>query len=268
MRNHLSRTICPLATVAGCLLLLPWWGAAPAVAQFPGGLPLPGGAYQNAAAVQRVHSADSPPGVVGGARLQRWGAVAGYYQPVAFRGPDGTAFSLAAEGAFQPPQDSADPLHAGLLIGAVYRFQITSIPGYEGEELYPTVEVIDRTYPPHHLATRHPIPVNLELDDLRDALAGKLVTRVIYLEDPGSAVPIETQPDRGMTFDIPPYQDPLDVADALGRPVAIVRIGSVMPPHYPELMPQFLFGNPPWMRMEAAQTLPTEPGAATVSDLP
>ncbi len=262
MRNNLSLAAYPVATLVGWLLLFP---AQPAAAQFPRGLPLPGGAYQTAPAIKRVHTADSPPGVVGGARLQRWGTVAGYYQPVVFRGPGATSFGLALEGNFQPPQLSADPLHAGLLVGAVYRFRITSIPGHEGEELFPTIEVIDRTYPPHHLATRYPIPVNLELDDLRDALAGKLVTRVIYLEDPDSAVPVDTQPESGVTFDIPPYQDPLDVADALGRPVAIVRIGSVMPPNHPELMPEFLFGNPPWMMMQAPP--PVEEGAfATISD--
>jgi len=227
-------------------------------AQFPGGgLPRPGGSALSgapsgaAAGLHRIHSADSLPGEVGGARLQRWGAVAGYYQPVAFRGPGSTAFSLGVDGVFQPPMPSQTPLHAGLLVGGVYRFRVTSIPGFEGEELFPTIEVIDRTYPPHHLAVRHPIPINLELDDLRDALSGRMVTRVIYLEDPTSAVPIDTTPESGITLDVPPYQDPLHVADTLGKPVAIIRIGSVTPPTPPSLMPQFFFGYPPWVRIDS-----------------
>jgi len=227
-------------------------------AQFPGGgLPRPGGAAISgapgaaAAGLHRIHSADSLPGEVGGARLQRWGAVAGYYQPVAFRGPGSTAFSLGVDGVFQPPMQSRTPLHAGLLVGGVYRFRVTSIPGFEGEELFPTIEVIDRTYPPHHLAVRHPIPINLELDDLRDALAGRMVTRVIYLEDPTSAIPIDTTPQSGITLDVPPYQDPLHVADTLGKPVAIIRIGSVTPPNHESLLPTFFFGYPPWVRIDA-----------------
>ncbi len=227
-------------------------------AQFPGGgLPRPGGSALSgspsgaAAGLHRIHSADSLPGEVGGARLQRWGAVAGYYQPVAFRGPGATAFSLGVDGVFQPPMSSRTPLHAGLLVGGVYRFRVTSIPGFEGEELFPTVEVIDRTYPPHHLAVRHPIPINLDLDDLRDALSGRMVTRVIYLEDPTSAVPLDTTPASGITLDVPPYQDPLHVADTLGKPVAILRIGSVTPPTHESLLPQFFFGYPPWVRIDS-----------------
>jgi len=217
-------------------------------AQLPTGLPAPGG---NPAGIHRVLTADSPPGVVGAARVQRVGAVAGYFQPVVFRGPGSTSFALAIDGVFQPPNDADKPLHAGLLVGGVYRFRITSIPGYEGEELFPTLEVIDRTYPPHHLAVRHPIPIELELDDLRDALAGQLVTRVIYLEDRSSALPIEKRPEMPMTLDIPAYQDPLAVADSLGRPVAILRIGSVLPPTHDSLMPQFFFGYPAWVFIPA-----------------
>jgi hypothetical protein len=255
------RLRCNLPTFAGLTLILCSWCAVAnlphAVAQFPGGgLPRPGGSAiggapsSGAAGLHRIHTADSLPGEVGGARLQRWGTVAGYYQPVVFRGPGTTAFSLSVDGVFQPPMPSRTPLHAGLLVGGVYRFRVTSIPGFEGEELFPTIEVIDRTYPPHHLAVRHPIPIHLDLDDLRDALSGRMVTRVIYLEDPTSAIPIDTTPEAGITLDVPPYQDPLHVADTLGKPVAIIRIGSVTPPTHPSLMPQFFFGYPPWVRID------------------
>lgn len=230
--------------------------------QFPGGsLPAPAGSPEG---IHRIYTADSPPGVLGSARLQRWGAVAGYYQPVAFRGPETTSFSLALDGVFQTPADSQTPLHAGLLIGAVYRFKITSIPGREGEELFPTVEVIDRTYPPHHLAARYPIPINLELDDLLDALAGRLVTRVIYLEDPTSAIPVAMTPEATRALDIPAHQDPLHVADTLGKPVAIVRLGSLAPPSLDALLPQFFFGYPPWVLMHA----PPEAEAAAFDPAP
>lgn len=217
-------------------------------AQLPTGLPAPGG---SASSIHRVYTADSPPGVVGAARAQRAGAIAGYFQPVVFRGPGSTSFALAIDGAFQPPNAPDEPLHAGLLVGGVYRFRITSIPGFEGEELFPTLELIDRTYPPHHLAVRHPIPIELDLDDMRDALAGQLVTRVIYLEDRSSALPIQKTPEMPMTLDIPAYQDPLAVADTLGRPVAILRIGSVLPPTHDSLMPQFFFGFPAWISIPA-----------------
>lgn len=191
----------------------------------------------------RILSGDMPPGFVGQARLHGRGPVAGYFQPVALSGPEGVRFSLAKNGSFE---ESAENFQAGLLIGGVYRFQITSIPGNEGAELYPTIELIDRTYPPPGLATRHPIEVRLDQEDLMAALSGQMVTRVIYLEDPQTAVPIVQTSDTIRPIEIAEYQDALEVADRFGRPLAIVRIGSVAPPRQPELMPQFFFGYPVW----------------------
>ena len=144
-------------------------------------------------------------------------------------------------------------MQAGLLIGGVYRFQITSIPGAEGAELYPTVEVSDRTYPPPGLAMRYPIQVNLDQDDLDAALDGRLVTRVIYLEDPQTATPLVQTAETNRPMEISEHQDALEVADRLGRPVAIVRIGSVSPPRAAELLPQFFFGYPTWAPIEQPQ---------------
>lgn len=230
---------------------------------YSGNAPLPH-PYPNGN-VHRLIPGDAPPGMIGGARLQRWGAVGGHFQGVAFRGPGSTQFSLSIDGVFQPPSEK--PLCAGLLIGSVYRFKITSIPGYEGEELFPTVEIIDRTYPPESLAARFPIPINLELEDLEDALQGRLVTRVIYLEDPGNAVPLAETPESSRALDIPGYQDPLAVADELGKPVAIVRLGSLAPPTYEALLPQFFMGYPPWLHATMdAPPMNTPPMDATPID--
>lgn len=262
MRFRLAIANCfaPTGLLAIVLLALSP-GASPAQYQ-AGQLPAPGG---SPGGLHRIHSADSPPGALGMARLQRWGAVGGYYQPVAFHGPRSTAFSMVIDGRFGPAVAPPATLRAGLLIGQVYRFKITSIPGYEGEELFPTVELIDRTYPPHHLAARHPIPIVFEQDDLVDALAGRMVTRVIYLEDPTAAVPLEQTPETSRALDIPADQDPLGVADSLGRAVAIVRLGSVAPPTQPALLPQFFFGFPPWVHIPAEAVQQDRPDAVTAT---
>jgi hypothetical protein len=184
-----------------------------------------------------------PAGAVGHTQMLAHPSIPGYFQPVAFSGPSGTRFALPQNGHFS----GSDPsLMAGLLVGAVYRFRITEIPDAFGAELYPTVELIDRTYPPPGLATLHPIPINLDQDDLDAALEGRMVTRVIYLEDQQTAMPLPETPTTSRAIDIAQYQDPLEVADRLGRPVAIVRIGTLTPPASPELMCQFLFGYPMW----------------------
>ena len=187
--------------------------------------------------------ADMPPGVVGQNRLKQVGPVAGYYQPVVFKGPAGTRFALSEGGAIGEGQEN---LMAGLLIGSVYRFRVTQIPQAEGAELYPTVELIDRTYPPANLATSYPIPITIDEDDLNEALAGKMVTRVVYLEDPQTAIPLAQEPQTAGVMDVGEKDDVLRIADRFGRPVAIVRIGTVAPPTQHMLLPQFYFGYPSW----------------------
>jgi len=212
--------------------------------------------YLGSNARHRILSGDMPPGFVGQARLAGRGFVSGYYQPVALTGPQGSRFALTKDGGYD---QGAELLQVGLLVGSVYRFQVTRIPLMEGAELYPTLEVIDRTYPPPGLATRYPIVINLDQEDFEAALGGKLVTRVIYLEDPDTAVPMQQTPITNRPMEIAEHQDALEVADRLGRPVAIVRIGSVAPPRAPALMPRFFFGFPAWAPIQQpANRAPTD----------
>ena len=209
----------------------------------------------------RILSSDLPPGVLGQARLAGRGCVTGYYQPIAFMGPEGVRFALPQGGSFVDPSEM---LSAGVLVGSVYRFQVTRIPGAEGAELYPTIEVIDRTYPPPGLATRYPILIQLDQEDFDAAMAGQLVTRVVYLEDPDTAIPVEQTPVTNRPVEAAEYQDALEVADRMGRPVAIVRIGSAAPPRSPALLPQFFFGNPIWAPIYQPEIATPLPEAAAV----
>lgn len=180
------------------------------------------------------------------------------FQPVAFSGPKGTEFSLAQNGSYGKGEAK---LMAGLAVGAIYRFRVTGIPQAIGAELYPTVELIGRTFPPPGLETSYPIPINLSRTDLEDALAGNLVTRVIYLEDPQTAVPLAMKRTESRPIDITPDQDALATADTFGRPIAIVRIGSMSPPNNPALQSQFFFGFPPWAPIFQATATASDPAA-------
>lgn len=152
---------------------------------------------------------------------------------------------MAVEGSFTEPQLA--PASVGLLIAPVYRFRVTNIPFEPGREVFPTVEIIDRTYPPPQLAWKFPIPIELTQEDLRIALSGKMVTRVIYVEDPNTALPVQTENNEQAWFDVGPEANPLFVADTLGRPVAILRMGGRQPmdPLTPSMT--FLLGCPPLM---------------------
>lgn len=192
-----------------------------------------------------LYTGDMPAGMIASTRqaMSYQQPPPAYYQPVKFQGPRGMRFSLAQYGTFG---EGEPDLMAGLMIGQVYRFRVTGIAGAEGAELYPTLEMIDRTYPPPGLATSYPIPITIDGDDVLAALEGRLVTRVIFLEDPQTAVPLPEGPSGPIAIDVPEYQDPLELADLRGRTVAILRIGSLAPPREEVLKPQFFFGHPSW----------------------
>src|SRR5437667_4426458 len=99
-----------------------------------------------------LNKADAPPGVIGLRQLERGGPLPGYFQPVEIAAPAGTMISVVADGAFTEPKPAK--LLAGMLIGQVYRLKVANLPGHEGEEIFPTVEVIDRLYPPPGQAAR------------------------------------------------------------------------------------------------------------------
>jgi hypothetical protein len=151
----------------------------------------------------------------------------GYVQPVEFHAPRGVMVSVADNGAFGPPEPT--PTKVGLQIGHVYRFKVMGIPLHEGEEVFPSVELVNRLHPPEGQRVRFPIPIELSRDELEMALAGNYVTRVIYLEDPSNAFPMLDQPGAQRNFEVAPGLDPLKAADKLGRPMAILRIGSRVP---------------------------------------
>jgi hypothetical protein len=203
--------------------------------------------------VHYFHSSDLPPGTVGQGQLVRGGPLPGYFQPIEIRVPKGAAVSLAVEGQFAKPEEGS--VLVGLLIGQVYRIKITSIPRNEGFEVFPTIEVVNRMYPPPGLKTHFPVPIEFTRDELEMALAGLFVTRVIYLEDPNTALPVREDPNRQRYFEVRADEDPLKVADRLGRPMAIVRMGS-RTPDYDRSMRRFLFATPPFEKLAKPAPLP------------
>ncbi len=214
---------------------------------------LAGAAFGQREPVHYFHSSRLPPGTIGPSQLMRGGPLAGYFQPVQVRGPEGLEVSVAVGGQFDSPQST--PAMFGMLIGPVYRLKVTRIPRNEGYEVYPTIEVINRLYPPAGLENHFPIPVHFTLEELEMALSGRLVTRVIYLEDPQSALPVRDTLDQQRYYEVRSADDPLKVADRLGRPVAIMRMGS-RTPEFDSQTQRFLFECPPLLKLPEPAPLP------------
>jgi hypothetical protein len=146
---------------------------------------------------------------------------------VRIRAPKGARISLAEEAGFSASY--WDEALVGMQIGPVYRLRVTDFSPEPGQEVFPTVEVIDRLYPPPGLASRYPIPIELTAEELDMAARGMFVTRIIYLENPSDALPVAQRDDEQQWVEAPRGADPLAVADEMGRPVAILRIGARVP---------------------------------------
>lgn len=177
--------------------------------------------------------------------------MSGYCQPVEIRAPKGARIAPAAGTGFTETEESH--LLVGLAIGPVYRFRVTDIPEHPGVEVFPTVEMVDRLYPPPGQALRFPVPVELTLNELLMAADGRFVTRIIYVEDPQLALPVSEKPDSETRwFEVRPGEDPLVTADGLGRPIAILRMGGRVP-EAEQADAAFAYGAPEPMIYERPQ---------------
>lgn len=168
------------------------------------------------------------PGVLSQRRLMGNAALLNHVQPVRLITPnesnvaviDGTGGSIEA---------GSSAVTVGMSAGLVYRFRVDFVDVETPVTVYPSVELLDRLYPPAGLENQFPVPIVITRSDLDNVKTGGMVTKVIYLEDATSTLdrqPLETdQP----SIDVDGGDDPLHVAHSLGRPMALLRIGTRVP---------------------------------------
>lgn len=168
----------------------------------------------------------TPPGVAGQWAGMSGQAQPGYIQPMKVTLPTKGTVTFYAGGPAQAIP-KASPASIGFAVGYVYRMKISDMPEFPGVELYPSLELIDRLHPPAGLAEQYPVPVSFTEEDIELVLSGRMVTKVIYLERPQTAVPsqFENQP----TQSISSRKNLIAEADLLGRPMLILRIGGRLP---------------------------------------
>jgi uncharacterized repeat protein (TIGR01451 family) len=153
-------------------------------------------------------------------------------QIVRFQGPPGLVVQVLSP--MPTPVSVGDGggiITVGLRRGVGYRLRLTGITERPLAELYPVIEVVGHLHRPDGIDPgKYPIRVVFNQDDLDDAAdRARLVTKIIYLEDPDQAIPLRMAKDQISVVTLNPTEPPLRVATALGRPVAIVRIGGRRP---------------------------------------
>jgi hypothetical protein len=144
-------------------------------------------------------------------------------QPVEISGPPGMLVSIETASGWSPLRPA--PLRMGLVVGAGYRLRIGGIRGRDGEEVYPSVRLLAKLATPPGMAWRFPVEVAVDEADLRAALDGALVRRIVYTAC--DAEHCDVVP--ATWFDVQPGDDALEVARTLGEPVAEVVIGNRVP---------------------------------------
>ncbi|MEO2014750.1 MAG: hypothetical protein ABGZ53_10305 [Fuerstiella sp.] len=131
-------------------------------------------------------------------------------------------------GSNHPVGGATTPALVAASVGHVYRLRIGKMPAFPGTEIYPSIELLDRLHPPQGRENEFPIPIIITAEDIRTALNGQLVTRVIYLEQPQIAQELDPL-RREIPQSVLPSDNSLQEADRLGRPMAIIRIGGRRP---------------------------------------
>ncbi len=127
--------------------------------------------------------------------------------------------------------DGANTVTVGLRVGSIYWLRLSNLPGNPDAVLYPTLEMTGHLHVPNTIDPgRFPVRVVFRFEDLTNALLrGRMTTQVVYLEDPEQAIPISFPKDELPWVDLAANEDPIKVAAALGRVMAIARIGGRTP---------------------------------------
>jgi len=146
---------------------------------------------------------------------------------VGFVGPDGMQlrWDISAGGGFDSEPIVA-PGRYDFPQGAIYRLKITDIPGREGIELYPSLEVAPVTPRTAAYLAHNAVPFQLTEEDLDQVTSGNFVTKVVYLPDAEYQELAVAGVETLVSTRLDPGCDPVVEADRRGSILSIIRIGN------------------------------------------
>ena len=110
--------------------------------------------------------------------------------------------------------------------GGLFRIKLTNIPGREGVELYPTIELAYANPRTGAYLAHNSIPIQFDEEDFDQVVTGNFVTKVIYLPDPDFQGPALAGIDTLVNTRLDPGVDPIVEADRRGSILAIIRLGD------------------------------------------
>jgi hypothetical protein len=146
---------------------------------------------------------------------------------VGFVGPDGMQirWDVLMAGGFDS-EPLVTPGRYDFPQGAIYRLKATDIPGREGIELYPSLEVAPVTPRTAAYLAHNAVPFQLTEEDLDQVTTGNFVTKVVYLPDAEYQELAVAGVETLVSTRLDPGVDPVVEADRRGSILAIIRIGN------------------------------------------
>lgn len=151
----------------------------------------------------------------------------GWVQIVRFEAPVGAKVEIASSSGVV---ELTVPGHIGLAQGRDYRLRVSNIPDKPGLVLFPTIRLIGYLVPPAHVdPLDYPIPVHFIPQDFDEATVGRLISNVIFLEDPTTALPRAFPAGELPIVEVSPQEDALFRASDLGRPMIFIQLGNRVP---------------------------------------
>ncbi|HUG19352.1 MAG TPA: protein kinase, partial [Planctomycetaceae bacterium] len=118
------------------------------------------------------------------------------------------------------------PARLNLIAGKTHRLKLTNIAGREGAEFYPTFGIGSTASQTATFLAHNAIPIEFTEEDFDQALAGSLVTKVIYLPDPEFREVGGGEVETVVSTRLDPGADPIAEAGRRGSILAVIRLGN------------------------------------------
>ena len=146
---------------------------------------------------------------------------------VTFGRPDGmqVRYDQSGGGMFDS-EPMIVPARQNFPQGGLYRVKLTNIPGMEGVELYPTIELAYGNPRTGAYLAHNSVPIQFTDEDFDQVKTGNFVTKVLYLPDPQFQGPALAGIDTLVSTRLDPGIDPIAEADRRGSILAIIRLGD------------------------------------------
>ena len=146
---------------------------------------------------------------------------------VKFIGQDGMSVGWLSGNALARNQRFV-PGRADFPQGAIYQLVFSNIPGegWEGQSLYPTLEV--RGAHPNTLSylQHNPVPLEVTEEDLEHIRSNNMVTKVIYLPHPEFQARAIAGVETLVSTTLDPGNDPIQLAEQTGTIMLVLRVGN------------------------------------------